>query len=110
MLQQVGQMMGQAMAQQSVGKSRTSDLDLIAAFFDRDRAGALKRVMAEQFADADGMMAALEGPDGRKAGNMQAVWQESRGPSPHRTAVRLRRRVLDVRDRSTLSRVPPTLA
>ncbi|MEX0679106.1 MAG: hypothetical protein WD063_18675 [Pirellulales bacterium] len=57
-------MMGQAMAQQSLGKNRTSDFDLLAAFFDRDRAGALKRVMAEQFENADGMMQALDGPDG----------------------------------------------
>lgn len=57
-------MMGQAMAQQSVGKSRTSDFDLIAALFDRDRAGAMKRVMAEQFEDAGGVMMALEGPEG----------------------------------------------
>ncbi len=57
-------MMGQAMAQQSLGKNRTSDFDLLAALFDRDRAGALKRVMAEQFADADGIMLALEGPEG----------------------------------------------
>jgi hypothetical protein len=57
-------MMGQAMAQQSSGKNRTSDFDLLAALFDRDRAGALKRVMAEQFADVDGMMRALDGPEG----------------------------------------------
>ena len=58
-------MMGQAMAQQSLGKNRTSDFDLLAAFFDpRDRAGALKRVMAEQFEDIEGMMRALDGPDG----------------------------------------------
>jgi hypothetical protein len=57
-------MMGQAMAQQSLNKNRTSDFDLLAALFDRDRAGALKRVMAEQFADVDGMMRALDGPEG----------------------------------------------
>jgi hypothetical protein len=57
-------MMGQAMAQQSLGKNRTSDFDMLAALFDRDRAGALKRVMAEQFADIEGMMRALDGPDG----------------------------------------------
>lgn len=57
-------MMGQAMAQQSVQQNQTSDFDLLAAFFDRDRAGALKRVMAQQFESADGMMQALEGPEG----------------------------------------------
>jgi hypothetical protein len=57
-------MMGQAMAQQSVQKGGTSDFDLLAALFDPDRAGAMKRVMAQQFENADGMMAALEGPEG----------------------------------------------
>lgn len=57
-------MMGQAMAQQSLGKNRTSDFDLLAALFDRDRAGALKRAMAEQFEGMEGMMQALDGPQG----------------------------------------------
>jgi hypothetical protein len=57
-------MMGQAMAQQSAQKNRTSDFDLLAALFDPDRAGALKRVMAEQFENSEGMMQALEGPQG----------------------------------------------
>ncbi len=57
-------MMGQAMAQQSVQKNRTSDFDLLAAFFDRDRAGSMKRIMAEQFENVEGVMGALEGPDG----------------------------------------------
>ena len=60
-------MMGQAMAQQSnptAKKSRASDFDLISAFFDRDRAGSLKRVMAEQFEGVEGAMQALEGPGG----------------------------------------------
>jgi hypothetical protein len=57
-------MMGQAMAQQSTQKNRTSDFDLLAALFDPDRAGAMKRVMAEQFESSDGMMQALEGPQG----------------------------------------------
>ena len=57
-------MMGQAMAQQSVQKNRTSDFDLLAALFDPDRAGSMKRIMAEQFESLDGVMGALEGPDG----------------------------------------------
>jgi hypothetical protein len=57
-------MMGQAMAQQSAQKGRTSDFDLLAALFDPDRAGAMKRVMAEQFESVDGMMQALDGPEG----------------------------------------------
>jgi hypothetical protein len=59
-------MMGHTMARQSAqqGKSTTSDFDLLAALFDRNRAGALKRVMAEQFESVDGVMEALEGPEG----------------------------------------------
>ncbi len=67
-------MMGQAMAKQSAenakatpeGKKRSgsSDIDLLAAFFDKDRAGTLKRVMAEQFEDLEGMMDALNGTKG----------------------------------------------
>jgi len=57
-------MMGQAMAQQSAQKNKTSDFDLIAALFDPDRAGSMKRIMAEQFENVEGVMAALEGPDG----------------------------------------------
>jgi len=56
-------MMGHAMAQQ--GKAGgTSDAQLLAALFNKNRALALKRVMAEQFQDMDGAMIALEGPDG----------------------------------------------
>ncbi len=65
-------MMGQAMAKQSLenakapdGKKKgAGDIDLLAAFFDKDRAGTLKRVMAEQFEDLEGMMDALNGPKG----------------------------------------------
>ena len=65
-------MMGQAMAKQSAenakapdGKKKgAGDIDLLAAFFDKDRAGTLKRMMAEQFEDLEGMMDALNGPKG----------------------------------------------
>lgn len=57
-------MMGQQMAQQSAGKGGPSDFDLLAALFDPDRAGAMKRLMAEQFENADGMLDALDGPEG----------------------------------------------
>jgi len=57
-------MMGQAMAQQSVQKNKTSEFDLLGALFDRDRAGSLKRMMAEQFETMEGAMDALEGPKG----------------------------------------------
>ena len=60
----MARMMGQAMAQQSVQKNKTSDLSLFGALFDRDRAGSLKRMMAEQFETMEGAMDALEGPHG----------------------------------------------
>ncbi len=57
-------MMGQAMAQQSVQKNKTSDFDVLAALFSPDRAKSMKRIMAEQFENVEGVMGALEGPDG----------------------------------------------
>jgi hypothetical protein len=57
-------MWGQAIAQQSSQKNRTSDFDVLAALFSSDRAGTMKRVMAEQFENVEGVMQALEGPDG----------------------------------------------
>jgi hypothetical protein len=60
-------MMGQAIAKQSEqkgGKNGASDLDLLSALFNKDRAGAMKRIMAEQFEDLDAMMDAFNGPKG----------------------------------------------
>ncbi len=57
-------MMGQQIAQQNKHPSRSSDMDLFRALFDKNRALTLKRVMAEQFEDMDGAMTALEGPGG----------------------------------------------
>lgn len=57
-------MMGQQIAQQSKNTSRSSEMDLLMALFDKNRALTLKRVMAEQFEDMDGAMASLEGPGG----------------------------------------------
>lgn len=54
-------MMGYAMTQQG----QTNDgARLLAALFDKNRALALKRAMAEQFESSEGSMAALEGPNG----------------------------------------------
>jgi hypothetical protein len=55
--------MGYAMTQPG-GSSGTSDAQLLMAFFDKNRALALKRVMADQFQDMGGMLAVLEGPKG----------------------------------------------
>jgi hypothetical protein len=57
-------MWGQAIAQQSTQKNRTSDIDVLAAMFSPNRSFAMKRVMAEQFENVEGVMEALEGKDG----------------------------------------------
>ncbi len=54
-------MMGYAMTQQG---QTTDGARLLAALFDKNRASALKRAMAEQFELSEGSMAALEGPNG----------------------------------------------
>lgn len=57
-------MMGYALAKQSSNPSSTSDMDLLMALFDKNRALALKRIMAEQFEDMEGSLLAMEGPQG----------------------------------------------
>jgi hypothetical protein len=56
-------MMFSAMAQSANG-SAPSDMQLIMALLDKNRAMALKRIMAEQFQSMDGMISALEGKNG----------------------------------------------
>ncbi len=57
-------MMGYAMARQSSGEGGSTDMQLLMALFDKNRALALKRAMAEQFEDMEGTLGALDGPDG----------------------------------------------
>lgn len=59
-------MMGQGMAQQAKmqAKGKNSDLDMFAALFDKNRAIALKRVMAEQFENLEDTMGAFNGEKG----------------------------------------------
>lgn len=57
-------LMGQSMAQQSKKSARGNDVKMLAALFSRDRDQQLKILMAEQFADMDGGLSALNGPDG----------------------------------------------
>jgi hypothetical protein len=57
-------MIGQAILQQSTKKSGSSDLDLLFALFDDDRALKMKRLMAEQFEDLELAMAGFDGEDG----------------------------------------------
>ncbi len=56
-------MLGHAMSkQESAGAG--SDLRLFLALFQKDRAMALKRVLAEEFQNMDGTLTAINGPDG----------------------------------------------
>lgn len=57
-------MMGYALAQQGASSGKTSDGDLLLALLDKNRAMALKRIMAEQFEQLGGMTAVLDGPKG----------------------------------------------
>jgi hypothetical protein len=60
----LARMIGYAMArQEQVGGGQEAGL-LLAAMFDKDRALAVKRVLAKQFAESDDMLASLEGPNG----------------------------------------------
>ena len=56
-------MMGYAMSQQS-GDAASGDAALLVALFSKNRALAMKRVLAEQFQDLEGSLTAIEGPDG----------------------------------------------
>jgi hypothetical protein len=68
-------MMGYAMARQSQTSDALSGGRLLMALLDKNRALALKRVMAEQFVENDDSLAALEGPQGSTliAGRNQVV-------------------------------------
>jgi hypothetical protein len=59
-------MLGQGMAQQATRQrtGKTSDFEMLAALFDKNRASTMKRLLAEQFEDIEGMMESLDGPDG----------------------------------------------
>ncbi|HWB14217.1 MAG TPA: hypothetical protein VG826_33630 [Pirellulales bacterium] len=59
----VFRMLGQSLAEQNKGE-KSVDAELLLALFDKNRALALKRVLAEQFEDLEGMMSAFNGPDG----------------------------------------------
>lgn len=64
MLQVFMRMMGYALSQQGNDSAATSDARLLLAFFDSDRALAMKRVLAEQFSEMEGSLSAINGPDG----------------------------------------------
>lgn len=62
-LQLFFRMMGASAAQQA-NPNAPNDFDLIRALLSKDRALALKRIMARQMENGDAAMAALQGPDG----------------------------------------------
>lgn len=64
MFQVFFRMLGYAMARQAEDPAGTSDFRLLMAFFDKNRALAIKRVMAEQFEDLEGSLSAINGPEG----------------------------------------------
>jgi hypothetical protein len=57
-------MVGYGIAQQSKNPDQAIESRLLAALFDKDRALALKRVMADQFEDLEGSMGAFDGAGG----------------------------------------------
>jgi len=57
-------MMISAMAQENPQNTSATDVQLVMALFDKNRAMALKRIMAEQFQSMEGMLSAVEGPNG----------------------------------------------
>lgn len=59
----VFRMLGQSLARESK-TDKSTDAELLLALFDKNRAMALKRVLAEQFEDLEGMMSAFNGSDG----------------------------------------------
>jgi hypothetical protein len=63
MFQTFMRMFGYAMARQQ-GENGATEAQMLMAFFSKDRALALKRLMAEQFQDMEGSLTAVNGPNG----------------------------------------------
>lgn len=68
-------MMGYSLAKQNSGEGTTPEVEMLLALFDKNRAVALKRAMALQFEDMEGMTRAMDGPEGSSliAGRNQAA-------------------------------------
>ena len=60
----LARLLGYALAQQAESRQGASSSDLLLALFDKNRALALKRILAEEFAESEGSAAALDGPSG----------------------------------------------
>lgn len=67
--------MGYSLAKQSTAEGPPPEIDILLALFDKNRAVALKRALAVQFEDMEGMTRAMDGPDGSTliAGRNQAA-------------------------------------
>ena len=64
MLGMVARMIGYALTQQNRAADAGGSVQLLAALLDKNRATALKRIVAEQFVDNGDALTALEGPNG----------------------------------------------
>lgn len=64
MLKMFIRMMSVAMAQENTQTNGLSEMQLLMALFNKNRAMALKRAFAEQFQSMDGMLLAIDGPNG----------------------------------------------
>lgn len=60
----LARMLGYAMAKQGLGNGDVMEAQLLMALFDKNRALALKRIMAEEFEEMEGSLQALDGPNG----------------------------------------------
>ncbi|MEM8678070.1 MAG: hypothetical protein AAGF97_01840, partial [Planctomycetota bacterium] len=64
MSQMIMKMWAQSLAKQSNAESTAQEIQLLAALLSRDRAGQLKRALAEQFVNMEEMMSLYTGSDG----------------------------------------------
>ena len=64
MFQVFMRMVGYAMSRQQEAATGASDARFLLALLSEDRALAMKRVLAEQFAEMDGSLAVIDGPNG----------------------------------------------
>ncbi|MCS7304992.1 MAG: hypothetical protein NZ602_07785 [Thermoguttaceae bacterium] len=67
--------MGYSLAKQTGAEGPAPEIEILLALFDKNRAFALKRAMALQFEDMEGMTRAMDGPEGSSliAGRNQAA-------------------------------------
>lgn len=64
MMTMFARMLGYALSKPNQSSVGSGNAQLLAALFDKNRALALKRILAEQFSDSEDALAALDGPAG----------------------------------------------